>query len=72
MWSVTVVILLPTGYRVSQRPNNKERCYIMSFWARFFDACMREPEDPLQRGVEHVERTRDGVRGESAQGWGKE
>lgn len=50
------MILMPMEYKVSQRPNNKERCYIMSFWTSFFDACMRESGTPLERGLEHVER----------------
>lgn len=53
------MILVPTGYKASQGSSNKERCYIMSFWAGFFDACMREPETPLERGVEYIEGTRD-------------
>lgn len=66
-----VVILVPMGYKVSQGPSNKECCYIMSFGLGFFDACMQEPETPLERGVEYMEGTHDSQgRGCSGKGEG--
>jgi len=70
LWSVTVVILVPTGYKVSQGANNKEHCYIVSFWARFFGACMQEPETPLERVEEYIEGTHD-TRGRVCPGQGE-